>query len=158
MVRAVVLISLLSACAGTAPKCPDVAYGGTATDEVYDALKDAESSIVNDDQHAPVVSEPREGQGFSESALTVRWPNAPARHLPPVTGEMSWLRITSASKRCRIEVVTSEREATLGEEGVAVLKADKGTATVEVVLAYLQDNRIIEGPYRVSTPRTFTVK
>ena len=158
MVRSLLLMSLLVACGGPAPKCPEVAYGGIATDEVYEVLKDAESSVLADDKHAPVVSEPSEGVAFSEAALTVKWPKSPARHLPPVTGEMSWLRITPASKRCRIEVVTSEREAALSDEALAVLKADKGTATVEVVLAYVQDNRIIEGPYRVTTARTFSVK
>lgn len=79
-------------------------------------------------------------------------------HLPPVTGPIHWLRITVPGRACPLETVTTLNEWTPNDAAWKDLKAQtKGTLSFDVLSAYLQQNRISEGPYHFTRPLTFTV-
>ena len=79
-------------------------------------------------------------------------------HLPPITGPTHFLRITVPRQTCPLEVLTTRTEWTPNEAAWAALKTfTTGTLTFDVFSAYLQENRITEGPYHFTRPLSFTV-
>ena len=79
-------------------------------------------------------------------------------HLPPVTGPVHLLRITVPKQTCPIEVLTTRTEWIPSSDAWAQLK-DTGAQSLklDVFSAYLQENRISEGPFHFARPLTFTV-
>ncbi|MBX5482483.1 MAG: hypothetical protein IRZ16_11705 [Myxococcaceae bacterium] len=97
---------------------------------------------------------PSVGEWILEAIL----PTAHA-HLPPITGPIHVLEISVTGEDCPVRVLTTKDEWQVGSETWALLKAHRGeTIRLTVTSAYLTENRITEGPYRASTPRTFTVQ
>jgi hypothetical protein len=79
-------------------------------------------------------------------------------HLPPVTGPIHWLRLTSSTQACPLEVLTTRSEWTPNEAAWATLKTfTTGTVKLDAFSAYLQDNRISEGEYHFSKPLSLTI-
>lgn len=79
-------------------------------------------------------------------------------HLPPVTGDLYLVQVQVPGRECPVEVLTSELEWQLDEGTWATLREAAGKdLTLQVTSAYLVQNRITEGPYRLDAPRAFRV-
>lgn len=78
-------------------------------------------------------------------------------HLPPYTGDLYWVEISTPGAECPVaQVLTSELSWQLDANTWAELGKHAGKElTVQVMSAYLVQNRVTEGPYRLGTPRTF---
>jgi hypothetical protein len=72
MMRFAALVLLVAACGDP---CPEPEYGGSATDESWKAMADAEGRAIVDDVNAPIVQAPAEGHVYAASAArpTIRW-------------------------------------------------------------------------------------
>ncbi len=188
------LLLLTSACGDDAPesKCGEPLYGGSATDEAWMAMVDAQQKPTDASRAVSLMS-PEEGQTFSASAAPplfswtsplraslerdtptrlarayrrsspglLAWlgellvPTAEA-HLPPFTGDIYLLQVTVPGRECPVEVLTSELSWQVDTESwKAMGQAADQDLSLQVISAYLQDNRVKEGPYRLATPRTF---
>lgn len=81
-----------------------------------------------------------------------------AGHLPAVTGTVHWLRFDTGKACPAVELVTT---ASVWEPEDAAWEQLKGAGsakvTVNVISAYVTSNRITEGPFKPSTPATFTL-
>ncbi|WP_254380198.1 hypothetical protein [Corallococcus exiguus] len=80
-------------------------------------------------------------------------------HLPPYTGDLYWVKVHVAGRECPIvQVLTSELQWQLDDGSWQTVKDSAGKAlSVQVVSAYLVQNRITEGPYTLGTPVPFTM-
>jgi hypothetical protein len=77
-------------------------------------------------------------------------------HLPPYTGDLYWVEISAGGECPVAQVVTSELSWQLDATTWAELGKHAGKdLTVQVMSAYLVQNRVTEGPYRLAEPRTF---
>ncbi len=80
-------------------------------------------------------------------------------HLPPYTGDLYWVKVYAAGRECPLaQVLTSELQWQLDDGSWQTVKdaAGKGLS-VQVVSAYLVQNRITEGPYTMGTAVPFTM-
>jgi hypothetical protein len=188
------LLLLTSACGKEAPesKCGEPLYGGSATDEAWMTMVDAQKKPM-DSSLAVTLMSPAEGETFAANATppTFSWtsplraslerdrPSRHARasarssrgplawlgellvptaeaHLPPFTGDIYLVQVTVPGRECPVEVLTSELAWKVDEASWATLGGAAGQdLRLQVTSAYLQDNRLKEGPYRLATPRTF---
>ena len=81
-------------------------------------------------------------------------PSAEA-HLPPFTGDIYWVQVTVPGRQCPVELLTSNLEWQLDAATWETLRgAVDQDLTVQVTSAYLVQNRLREGPYRLEAPRT----
>lgn len=81
-------------------------------------------------------------------------PSAEA-HLPPFTGDIYWVRVTVPGRQCPVEMLTSNLEWRLDAATWDTLRgAVDQDLSVQVTSAYLVQNRLREGPYRLEAPRT----
>ena len=79
-------------------------------------------------------------------------------HLPPVTGDIYWLRLTVPGRVCPLEAVTTQLEWVVSGDAWQDVRAAVGqTVTIDLTSAYLNENRITEGPYRPSALRAVSV-
>ena len=78
-------------------------------------------------------------------------------HLPPYTGELFWVEVSTSGATCPVaQILTSEQSWQLDDASWAALGKHAGeTLTVQVMRAYLVQNDVTEGPYRLDPPRTF---
>ncbi|MFL5348936.1 MAG: hypothetical protein ACJ8AT_29405 [Hyalangium sp.] len=77
-------------------------------------------------------------------------------HLPPFTGDIYLVQLTVPGSECPIEVLTSELSWQMDAASWnQVAGANGQNLSLQVTSAYLQENRLKEGPYRLETPRTF---
>jgi hypothetical protein len=77
-------------------------------------------------------------------------------HLPPYTGDIYLVQVTVPGRECPVQVLTSELSWQIDEASWAIMAGAGGQAlSVQITSAYLQENRLKEGPYRMATPRTF---
>ena len=165
--------------------CPEPTYGGKGSDEAWRSMQDAQARAKKDDAKAITLFAPTAGAKLDAAAppkfvwtsplMASAAPLTPAKrgvlamasdlvyssawaHLPPVTGPVHWLKISLPNKTCGVELVTTLTEWTPSTEAWAALKDTKGaTLSMDVFSAYLQDNRISEGPYQLTKPVTFSV-
>ncbi|WP_338873461.1 hypothetical protein [Myxococcus stipitatus] len=80
-------------------------------------------------------------------------------HLPPFTGDIYWVRVTVPGRTCPVEMLTSNLDWQLDAATWDTLKASAGQElSVQVISAYLLQNRVTEGPYRLAQPVTFRVE
>jgi hypothetical protein len=81
-------------------------------------------------------------------------PSAEA-HLPPFTGDIYWVQVTVPGRACPVEMLTSHLEWPLDAATWDTLRgAVDQDLSIQVTSAYLVQNRLREGPYRLATPRT----
>ena len=167
------------------PPCPAPFYDGKGTDEAWRTMQDGEARATKDDSKAVTLFFPAEGERVPSATVpTFKWttpliaastrlpPRPLSRlsqlselvyssawaHLPPVTGPLHLLRITVPNQKCPSEVVTTRLEWIPSTEAWAQLKATAGKVlTLDVFSAYLQENRISEGPFRFTQSKTFSV-
>src|SRR5688572_17224604 len=174
---------LLAACPG---KCPEPQYEGKASDEAWFSLIDGEASATADAMKAPVLDVADGAQLPSMPINTFRWtstlmvsaPKAPVyaptrplperqwwrelligeawAHLPPVTGVIYWFKFTVPGEQCPVELVSTRTEWTPTPEIWTKLTSGSGPRTVNAQSAYLTENRITEGPFKLPAPSSFT--
>ncbi len=84
------------------------------------------------------------------------WLSSPARaHLPPISGDVHYVEVVVAGRECPIRTLTTTetwRPALTEWEEMR----GKGVLNLIVTSAYLEENRITEGPFRTTT--TFEVR
>jgi hypothetical protein len=187
------LLLLGSACGkDEGPECGEPLYGGSATDEAWMTMVDAQKKAA-DSSKAVTVTAPAEGEVHPANTPPPRisWTsplsaslerNTPGRlalasprssrgplawigelliptahaHLPPFTGDIYLVQVTVPGRECPVQVLTSELSWQIDEASWATMAEAKAQAlSVQITSAYLQDNRLKEGPYRMATPRTF---
>ncbi|RKH70026.1 hypothetical protein [Corallococcus aberystwythensis] len=80
-------------------------------------------------------------------------------HLPPYTGDLYWVKVFAQGRECPIaQVLTSELQWQLDDGSWRTLKDSAGKAlSVQVVSAYLVQNRITEGPYSLGAAVPITM-
>lgn len=77
-------------------------------------------------------------------------------HLPPYTGDIYFVQVAVPGRQCPVELLTSELEWQLDAETWKTLGEAAGQdLTLQVTSAYLKDNQVTEGPFRLDPPRTF---
>lgn len=187
MHRALIAVAagaLLVGCGGKT--CPEPYYDGVAHDEALRAMVDAASRAVADELKAAKFSFPTDGEKLNAAgaAPTFTWTStlvasgarpSPQRrsslarigewlypsawaHGPPVTGQAHYLRITVPNRMCPLEVITTKTTWIPSDAAWNELKTfTSGTLTLDAFSAYLTNNRITEGPYRLSKPLSITV-
>ncbi|MCP3065648.1 hypothetical protein LXT21_43465 [Myxococcus sp. K38C18041901] len=80
-------------------------------------------------------------------------------HLPPFTGDIYWVQVTVPGRECPVEMLTSNLSWQLDAATWDTLKANAGKdLSVQVLSAYLLQNRIQEGPYLLAQPVTFRIE
>lgn len=177
-----------AACGDDDPEgCGEPVYGGAASDESWRTMIDGDDRVQVGAADAPVLTAPAEDAEVSASsgALTISWdspialgvprrasPPAPDwlddlrglvegtawAHLPPVTGDIYWIRITVPGRECTVEGLTTEETWEVDDDAFAALAEASGqTVTIDVTSAYLTENRITEGPFRPASPRTISI-
>jgi hypothetical protein len=187
------LLLLASGCdSEEEPKCGEPLYGGSATDEAWMTMVDAQSKPT-DSSRAVTLMSPTEGETFTATAApphfswtsplrasleqdtpsryarahprpsrgVLSWvaellvPTAEA-HLPPFTGDIYFVEVSVPGRECPVQVLTSELSWQVDAESWKTMAEAAGQdLSLQVTSAYLQDNRLKEGPYRLATPRTF---
>ncbi|RYZ42620.1 MAG: hypothetical protein EOO71_07150 [Myxococcaceae bacterium] len=104
------------------------------------------------------VGRPRD-TGRSVLAWLGNWvlPTAEA-HLPPYTGDLYWVKVQVPGRQCPVELLTSELQWQLDDGSWQTLREAAGQAlSVQVLSAYLVQNRVTEGPYTLAQPVSFGV-
>jgi hypothetical protein len=175
------------------PKCGEPFYGGSATDESWMTMVDAQKKSA-DSSKAVTVTWPAEGEVQSQnnpppkitwtsplraslmrdtpgklaqapsprrSRSVLSWlgellvPTAEA-HLPPYTGDIYWVQITVPGRECPVEMLTTDLSWQLDDATWAPL-AEPTTQglSIQITSAYLQENRLKEGPFKMAQPRIF---
>jgi hypothetical protein len=191
-VCACALLLLTSACDKDESKCGEPLYGGSATDEAWRTMVDAQEKPT-DSSRAVTLMSPAEGEVFAAGAAPPRFswtsplrasleratpsrlavarprpsrgplawlgellvPTAQA-HLPPFTGDIYLVQVAVPGRECPVEVLTSELSWQVDEASWRTMGEAAGQdLSLQVISAYLQDNRLKEGPFRLATPRTF---
>ncbi|MBL8953644.1 MAG: hypothetical protein JNK82_22910 [Myxococcaceae bacterium] len=178
---AIVAVSAAACSGGT--KCPEPQYEGVASDEAYLSLIDGEARATADAMKGPVFTLTDGMELSADPPPTFRWsstlalskPGAPGprkpspwwrglfiseayAHLPPVTGVTYWLKFAVPGEKCPIELMTTRTEYTPNADLWAKLKGGTGARSITGIAAYLTENRITEGPFKMPAPVTFTVK
>jgi hypothetical protein len=174
------------------PKCGEPLYGGSATDEAWMTMVDAQERPM-DSSRAVTLLSPAEGESFATHTAPPRFswtsplraslerdtPSRPAQahsrpsrgllawlgellvptaeaHLPPYNGDIYLVQVTVPGRECPLEMLTSELSWQLDDASWKTLGEVAGQdLSIQVTSAYLQHNRLKEGPYRMETPRTF---
>ncbi|WP_224244935.1 hypothetical protein [Hyalangium gracile] len=189
------LLLLTSACDGNEEeptKCGEPLYGGSATDEAWMTMVDAQKKPM-DASRAVTLMTPSEGETLTANAAPplISWtsplraslerhqpgrlarafprrspgplawlgellvPTAEA-HLPPYTGDIYLVQVTVPGRECPLEVLTSELSWQMDAASWSTIAGANGQElSIQVTSAYLQENRLKEGPFRMATPRTF---
>jgi hypothetical protein len=79
-------------------------------------------------------------------------------HLPPVTGDIYWIRITVPGRECTVEGLTTTLSWEVTGDAWDAVRATTGqSVSIDVTSAYLSENRITEGPFRPAQPRVVTI-
>lgn len=76
-------------------------------------------------------------------------------HLPPVTGDIYWVQVTVPGRECPVELLTTHLEWQLDPATWDTLRgAVDQDLSIQVTSAYLVQNKLREGPYRLASPVT----
>lgn len=165
-------------------ECGEPLYGGEATDEAWRTLVDAQGQPADSSQavalSAPTAGQT---YSTTDAPPTWRWTSPlasllpspgplPARrsvlawlgnlvlptaeaHLPPITGDIYWVQVTVPGRQCPVEMLTTHLEWTLDSATWDTLRgAVDQDLSVQVTSAYLVQNKLREGPYRLAAPVT----
>jgi hypothetical protein len=162
----------LSACSPAVDPCGDPFYGTGATDEAWQAMVDADGrAVVDDSKSAAITQTPTEANRTIKwtTPLTAKVLRSPSRgvlatlrswvisdayaHLPPITGPVHVLKIRVSGETCPIRVVTTQTEWPVKDEAWPKIKDHSPCA--EITSAYLNQNRVSEGPYKQREPTCF---
>ena len=165
--RPAILLLLVAACGSDDP-CGEPRYGGAATDEAWRTMLDGRARVTAGGPDAPAFASPSEGQVLAKTGAAPRlsWTSPLARkpqavrppHLPPVTDDVYLVEIRVPGDSCPIDLLTTELEWQLADDEWTRLKAATGTVTVDLIGAYLVENRITEGPFSPAAPLSLRVE
>ncbi len=72
-------------------------------------------------------------------------------HLPPVSGDVYRLIFTIPGDAAPLRIFTTDPSYTPAGSAFTKLAATTGPISLELVRAYLMDNRVMEGPFRLPT-------
>jgi hypothetical protein len=176
-----------SSSSGT-PAAPEPIYGGETTDEAWRDMWDKQRNTTESAMYGANLVSPTEGASMAPTspgafvwtttlAAAPAVPGgAPVRHVRaptpwrvdfipealahgnPVTGPVHWLRFIIAG-RDDIHVFTTETQWTPTETQWAPFAATAGAEIrLEVVSAYMTQNRVVQGPYKAPIVRRFRVQ
>jgi hypothetical protein len=109
--------------------------------------------------HPPQLRRARSGvDALVDSLANALVPRAFA-HEPPITCDAYLVDVTVPGQQCPVQAVTTELEATLDDAAWEIVGAAKGQDGFSIVVtsAYLESNRITEGPFK-SAQVKFAVK
>jgi len=102
-----------------------------------------------------LAASPRSSRSFTAWLGELLVPTAHA-HLPPFTGDIYWVEVSTAGGKCPVaQVLTPDLSWQLDANTWAQLAKSGQSFSIQVTSAYLQENRVTEGPYTLATPRTF---
>ena len=79
-------------------------------------------------------------------------------HLPPVTGDVYLVEVTWPDRECPVAAHTTDLEWQLDKDSWDALKEWRGgeeSLSLTIISAYLNENRLSEGPFKTSAPTTF---
>ncbi|HEX8441101.1 hypothetical protein [Archangium sp.] len=131
------------------------AYTANATPPRWEWTSPLHSSLQRSAPGALALAAPRAPRSFTAWLGELLVPTAHA-HLPPYTGELYWVEVSTPGAKCPVaQVLTSELFWQLDATSWAELGKNAGDLRVQVTSAYLKDNRVTEGPFQLATPRTF---
>jgi hypothetical protein len=101
------------------------------------------------------TARPPRSRGVLSWVAELLVPTAEA-HLPPYTGDIYFVEVTVPGRECPVQLLTSELAWQVDSASWQTMNEAAGQdLRIQVTSAYLQDNRLKEGPYRLETPRTF---
>lgn len=132
-------------------------YAADATPPTFEWSSPLRASLVRPQQGALALqAAPRPSRSFTAWLGDLLLPSAQA-HLPPFTGDLYWVEISAPGGTCPVvQVLTSDLSWQPDTNTWAELGKHAGEPlSVQVMSAYLVQNRVTEGPYRLETPRTF---
>jgi hypothetical protein len=131
-------------------------YPAGATPPTWEWASPLRTSLQRPGQGALALqAAPRPSRSFTAWLGELLVPTAHA-HLPPYTGDLYWVEISAGGECPVAQVVTSELSWQLDATTWAELGKHAGKdLTVQVMSAYLMQNRVTEGPFRLAEPRTF---
>jgi hypothetical protein len=102
-----------------------------------------------------LAASPRSSRSFTAWLGELLVPTAHA-HLPPFTGDIYWVEVSTPGSKCPVaQVLTPDLSWQLDANTWAELGKRGQSFSLQVTSAYLQENRVTEGPYTLATPRTF---
>jgi hypothetical protein len=102
-----------------------------------------------------LAASPRSSRSFTAWLGELLLPTAHA-HLPPFTGDIYWVEVSTPGSKCPVaQVLTPDLSWQLDANTWAELGKSGPSFSIQVTSAYLQENRVTEGPYTLATPRTF---
>lgn len=78
-------------------------------------------------------------------------------HLPPVTGKVYLARFSIPGRSTQLLVLTTNTDYTPDAAAWDSIKGASGPISLEIVAAYLRDNRIEEGPFKAAATRSFSI-
>lgn len=131
-------------------------YPAGATPPTWEWTSPLRASLQRPGQGALALEAvPRPSPSFTSWLGNLLLPTAHA-HLPPYTGDLYWVEISAGGECPVAQVLTSELSWRMDDITWAELgkHADK-PLTVQVMSAYLVQNRVTEGPFRLAQPRAF---
>ncbi|PTL83281.1 hypothetical protein [Vitiosangium sp. GDMCC 1.1324] len=132
-------------------------YPADATPPAWEWTSPLRASLMRPQQGALALeAAPRPSRSLTAWLGDLFIPTAHA-HLPPYTGDLYWVEVSTPGSTCPVvQVLTSELSWQLDANTWAELGKNAGKdLTVQVMSAYLVQNRVTEGPYRLDPPRTF---
>lgn len=132
-------------------------YAADATPPTWEWTSPLRASLVRPQQGALAQRPaPRHSRSFGAWLGELLVPTAHA-HLPPYTGDIYWVQVSTPGSKCPVaQVLTSDLSWQLDANTWAELGKNAGQdLTVQVMSAYLVENGVTEGPYRLDPPRTF---
>ncbi|WP_370639898.1 hypothetical protein [Corallococcus sp. AS-1-12] len=143
----------------TSPE-PGQAYGTDLSAPLWRWTSPLRASLERPGRTAPLM----QGRPREPKRSVLVWlgnlvlPTAEA-HLPPYTGDLYWVKVSAPGRECPIaQVLTSELQWQLDDGSWQAVKDAAGQElSVQVVSAYLVQNRITEGPYTMGSGVPFTV-
>jgi hypothetical protein len=113
------------------------------------------ASLERDTPGRLVQAFPRPSRGPLSWLAELLVPTAEA-HLAPFTGDIYWVQVTVPGRECPVEVLTSELSWKIDDASWALMSEPGSQGlSLQITSAYLQDNRLKEGPYQLAQPRTF---
>ncbi|MCY1082672.1 hypothetical protein [Archangium lansingense] len=134
----------------------DQVYPADATPPAWEWTSPLRASLQRPSQGMLALqTAPRPSRSFTAWLGDLLMPTAHA-HLPPYTGDLYWLEISAGGECPVAQVLTSELSWQMDPTTWAELGKHAGKdLTVQVMSAYLVQNRVTEGPFRLAEPRTF---
>ncbi|MDY7229863.1 hypothetical protein [Hyalangium rubrum] len=131
------------------------AFAADAPPPLFSWTSPLRASLERDTQSRYAQARPRVSRGVLAWLGELLVPTAEA-HLPPYTGDIYLVEVGVANRQCPLQVLTTELSWQVDEASWRLMGEGGGQdLSLRVTSAYMQDNRLKEGPYRMVATRTF---